>query len=122
MSEGPAATAGALAVPGFATESAGAARGDAGNQDVVAGTHLAHGGTHFLDSAHRLVAQDAARFHLRYVALEDVQVGAADGHRVNADDDVRVRFQIWVWHLVPAALAGAVVDECVHEILLDRGR
>jgi hypothetical protein len=53
------------------------------------------------DGAHRLVAEDRARLNLGHVALEDVQVGAADRGRVDADDRVRRLLDRRVGDLVP---------------------
>jgi hypothetical protein len=83
-----------------------AARADAGHEepvarpdpaDVIAGLH---------DGAHGLVAQDPAGRHLRYVAGQDVQVGAADGGGVDPDDDVALVADLRVGDFFPGLLAG----------------
>jgi predicted flap endonuclease-1-like 5' DNA nuclease len=66
----------------------------------------------------RLVAEDRPRKRLGHVALEDVQVAAADRGRVDADDRVGRIDDLRVIHGVPAALAGTVVNEGLHRRLL----
>ena len=117
VAQGPPSSCGALPVAGLSTESTAAARGDARDQDVVTRLDVPHCGAHFLDRADRFVSQDATRLHLRHVALEDVEVGSADGDRVDADDHVRVRLEGGIGYLLPLTLAGSVVDECAHGFL-----
>ena len=59
--------------------------------------------------------------HLGHVALEDVQVGAADRHGVDADDGIGVVDDRRVGDLLPVGLTGTVVDECVHGFLRSWG-
>ena len=62
-----------------------------------------------------LVAEDAPVLHLGAVALEDVQVGTADGGGVHACDDVRGLEDGGVRHFFPSALlVGAVVNIRFH--------
>src|SRR3978361_2005127 len=78
----PPAGAALPAAPGRAVAAAAAAA-DAGDQHPVALVHPGHGGAELEGGADRLVAEDASRFDPGHVALEDVQVGAADGGRVH---------------------------------------
>jgi hypothetical protein len=50
-------------------------------------------------------------------ALENVQVGTADGDRVDPHDHVAVIGDLRVWHLLPGLLAGTVVNEGSHGCL-----
>ena len=70
-------------------EAAVTARLDAGDDHVVADRELGHRAAHLGDHADTLVAEDPAGRDRRHVALEDVQVGAADRRRVDPHDDVR---------------------------------
>jgi hypothetical protein len=88
VSENPAAAAEALAVHAAPAVRAAAAGRDAGDQHAVPLLDVADrraGGDHGAD---RLVAQRAPVVDSRDVALEDVQIGAADGRRVDLDDGV----------------------------------
>ena len=78
------------------------------------GTTLRDRGADLLDGADGLMPQDSTCLDLGDVALEDVQVGATDRDRVDPDDDVGVGLQLRVGDLLPAPLAGSVIDECVH--------
>ena len=98
-----------------------------GQLPVAVGTSAA-GGDHAVphgEPAHRLadlgdrpdtvVPEDPAVGHRGHVALEDVQVGAADrgGHRddhIGRVDDPRIR------HLLPRLSARSVVDESLHQM------
>ena len=93
VTEDPAAAAEALAVAALAAEAAGAARGDARHEHLVADLHVLHARSDLFDGADGLVTEDAAVGHRGHVALQDVQVGAADRHRVDANDRVGVRLQ-----------------------------
>ena len=66
------------------------------------------------DRADGLVAEDRARLHLGHVALEDVQVRAADRGRVDADDRVRRLEDGRVGNGFPRPLSRAVIHECFH--------
>ncbi len=112
--EDPTATPEALAVTGLPAEPAGPARRDAGHEDPVADRDVAHRAPDRLDGTDGLVAQDAAVGHRGHVALEDVQVRAADGHRVDPDDGVGVVADDGVRDLLPGRATGTVVDDCMH--------
>ena len=58
--------------------------------------------------------EDRARTHLGHVALEDVQVRAADGDGVDPDDRVGGVLDAGVRDLLPGGLPGAVEDEAFH--------
>jgi hypothetical protein len=80
---------------------------------------LLHRAADFDDDAHRLVAEDVSRFHRGLVAIEEVEIGAANGGRsnlydglydgVSRIDDGRVIDR------VDANVVYAVPDECLHE-------
>ena len=96
VAEDPAATTEALTGVAVAAVLAGPACGDARDEHAVADLDAADAVADGLDGADGLVAEDAAVGHRGHVALEDVQVGAADRggvdphDRVGAVDDHRV--------------------------------
>ena len=55
--------------------------------------------------------------HRGHVALEDVQVGSADGGRVDPHDDIAVVEDLRVSYFFPGLLPGTVVDEGSHGFL-----
>jgi hypothetical protein len=61
------------------------------------------------------VAEHVPRFHCRHVAVEEVQVGAADGAGRHLDDDVAIVLDRRVWHAVAPDIALAVPAQCFHE-------
>ena len=75
-------------------------------------------GAHFLDDADAFVPENAARRAGRHIALQDVQVGAADGRPGNLYDGVGgcadfgygTRFQRYP--------SRSFVDESLHDVLL----
>ena len=75
-------------------------------------------GADLLDGADGLVAEHAARLHLGHVALEDVQVGAADGDGVDPHDGVVSDPGSPGRGPPPRPLARAVVHESLHDGLL----
>ena len=89
VSEDPAAAAEALAVASLPAEAATPARADAGQQHPVADGNRAHARADLLHRSHGLVTEHRAGRGLRHIALEDVEVGAADRRAVDPDDDVR---------------------------------
>jgi hypothetical protein len=117
VAQDPAAALQALPIAGLAAIVAGAATADAGDQHAVAGAQAAHAVAGLLDGTDRLVAQDPALVHRGHVALEDVQVGPADGGRVDPDDDVAVVEDLGVRYFFPGLLSGTVVDEGSHGFL-----
>ena len=118
VAEDPAATADAEAVVAFLAEAAASARGDARDEYAVAFRQCGYRGPGLDDEADRLVAEDRARSHLGHVALEDVQIGAADRRARDLDDRVGRSFDLRVRSGFPGLFAWAVIDECLHRILL----
>ncbi|EME65435.1 dehydrogenase [Rhodococcus ruber BKS 20-38] len=114
MAEDPATAAEALAVAALAAEAAAAARGDARDEDPVAGCEVLHARPDLDDGADGLVAEDAPVGDLGDVAAEDVQVGAADGDRVDADDRVGGVRDSGVGDVLPGAFARTVEHQCLH--------
>jgi hypothetical protein len=88
MAQDPASSTGAEAVVAFPAEAAAAARGDAGHEDAVPLLQRRDRVAGLDDRADGLVAEDRAGLHLRDVALEDVEVRAADRGRVDPHDGV----------------------------------
>ena len=88
VAEDPAAATGAEAVVALLAEAAAPARADARDEHAVADGDRRDGRADLDDGADRLVAENRSRLHLGHVALEDVQVGAADRRRVDPDDRV----------------------------------
>ena len=74
-------------------------------------------GADLLDDAHRLVAEDVALAHERAEDLVEVQVGAADAGRRDADDRVGRRFDARVRDGVDADVALAVPGDSFHGLL-----
>jgi trimethylamine:corrinoid methyltransferase-like protein len=63
------------------------------------------------------MAQGAPLLAGGHVALEDVQVGAADGGGVDLDDRVAGMLQLGVRLGLPLLAVGSVVDERLHDHL-----
>jgi hypothetical protein len=116
VAEDPATSTKALPVAANSAVPAPPARGDARHQHPVAGRDRADRSPDLFDSAYGLVAEDAPVGNLRHVALEDVQVGAADGHRVDPDDRVLGIAQGWLGDVAPRVAAGAMVGERFHDL------
>jgi hypothetical protein len=114
VAEQPAPTALAQAVLGTAAGGAAPAGRDAGEEDVVADPTVAHATARLDDGADGLVAEHPARRHLGDVALQDVEVGAADRGGVDLDHDVLVVLDLGIGNVVPALGAGTVEDERTH--------
>jgi Pyridoxamine 5'-phosphate oxidase/Response regulator receiver domain len=55
--------------------------------------------------------------HLGQVTCEDVQVGAADGGRVDPDDDIGLCAHVSFGDFLPGLVAGTVVNESAHGFL-----
>src|SRR5439155_23073556 len=96
-------------------EAAAAARGYARHEHAVAELEGRDASALLDDGADGLVAQNRSGPDLGNVALEDVQIGAADRRGVDPDDDVRRRLDRRVRHLVPESLPGTVIHECFHQ-------
>jgi len=60
------------------------------------------------------VAQNTSFFNLGNVALEDVQVGAADGGGINASNHISGFKDGRIRNFLPRPLACAVVNNCLH--------
>lgn len=115
VTEDPASASPAMAVHGLATIGAAAAGGDAGDQDPVPRPYGAHVGAGLHHLADRLVPEHRAGTHLGYVALEDVQVGAADGDGVDAHDHVGGVLETGVRDVLPGEVSGTMEDEALHD-------
>ena len=95
-------------------EVAFAARGHAGDQDLVAGANAGDTGSDALDDADALVSENAPVCDRRYVTLQDVQVRATDRRRRDAHDGVRRVRDRRLRFLFPGTLAWTVIDEGLH--------
>ena len=120
VAEDPAAVA-AVGVHALSAEVAAAARGHAGNDDLVPDVKLRDARPDLFDDADALVAEDAALGHGREISLEDVKVGSADRRRRDPDDRVGRILEAGARTLLPRGLAGAVVDERPHRGFGGRG-
>jgi hypothetical protein len=113
--EDPAASARAEAVVALAAEPAAPAGRDAGDEDAVAlgdrrdRVALGH------DRADGLVPEDPARLDGRDVALEDVEVGSADGRGADLDHDVGGLPDRRVGNGLPRPDTGTSIGECLHD-------
>src|SRR5919201_4360230 len=67
-----------------------------------------------LDDPHRLVAEDVAVLHAGRLAAVEVEVGAADRRRGDADDRVDRLLDPRVGDVLDAELLGPVPDDCLH--------
>ena len=114
VAEDPAAAAHADAVVALLAEPAAPAGADAREQHAVALGHGADAASGLDHRADRLVSQHRPRRGLGHIALEDVQVRAADRRGVDLDDDVARGLDLGIGNRVPAALPGAVIDESLH--------
>ena len=99
---------------GLLAEAATPARADARHQHAVARRDGGHTGADRLDGPDRLMPEDGARRGLRDIALEDVQIAAADRRGVDPHDGIGGIHDRRIRDGVPGALAGAVVDEGPH--------
>lgn len=115
VAEHPAAPTAALPVVALTAEAAPAARGYARDQDPVTGPDRTDVGPGLDHCADGFVPQHPAGGHLGHVALDDVQVGPADGddidadHRVGGVPDHRIR------NVLPRDLPRALEYECLHD-------
>jgi hypothetical protein len=115
VAEDPASSFETLPEAVLAAEAASSTGRDARDQHPVARLEVPYGGPDLdVDGPDGLMAEDPAGGHLGEVALEDVQVAAADGRGVNRDDGIGGVDQCGVGYFVPALLVGTVVDERFH--------
>ena len=114
VAEDPATAGQALAVAALLAVAAAPARAHARHEHAIAGRDGRDACADLLDGADGLVTQDRSSRGLGHVALEDVQVGAADRRGVDPHDDVGRVDDRRVSDRVPAPLTGAVVDESLH--------
>ena len=104
----------AVGVQALVAVGAGTAGADAGDDHPVADLDGRDGRAGLHDGADALVAEDPTGGDRRDVALEDVQVGAADRGGLGADDDVGRLDDDRVRDVLPSLFAGTVVHECLH--------
>src|SRR5262245_29775870 len=101
-------------------EKAPAAGDGKGDDNAVAGPEVLDGGADLDDLPHELVAEDVSMLHSRDEAVVQVQVGAANGGRRDANDGVArvddVGFRDVVYLDPPLALPA----NCLHDTLLVR--
>ena len=67
-----------------------------------------------MDDARALVAQDSSRLTRGNVALEDVQIRAADGRLSHPDDCIRGRGDLRLLTLLQHLLACTQIDQSLH--------
>src|SRR6185437_6911944 len=108
MTEDPPAVL-AVRIHAFAAIFAVSARGDAGDEHVVAFLELADIRSQFDDLADAFVAQYPARGYFRHVPFKDVQVRTADGRFQDLDDDVARLLDLRLGLVGPGFFAGTFV-------------
>ena len=81
---------------------------------MVAHLETGYGQPDLLHDSDALVSEDPSRRHGGHVALEDVEIGAADRGRRDADDGVRGVFDLGPRCVLPGAPPGPVKDESLH--------
>ena len=114
VTEDPASATEALPVHAFAAVAAGAAGGDARHQHAIAGLAGLDARPDRLDRADRLVAEDPPGRDRWDITLENVQVGAADRHRIDANDGVGVIDNVGFGTSSHVLSTWSVIDDCVH--------
>ena len=75
------------------------------DDDAVADLEIGHLGAELDHLAHILMAQDVAALHRRLIAVEKVEIGAADRAGRDLDDRVARMFNFWVRNGVHADVA-----------------
>jgi hypothetical protein len=90
------------------------------HDDTVTGCDLGDGRSHFLDDAHRLVAEDVARLHADHLRAVEVEIGPADRTRGDADDCVRRLLDPGVVHGLDADVLVSVPHDCLHLVTATR--
>lgn len=115
VAEDPAPATAALPVHAFPAVAAAAARRDARDQDTVTGADRADVAAHVDDLPDGFVSEHRAGAYLRYVALENVQIGPADRDGVDTDDRVGGILDTGIRHVLPRGLSGTVEHECFHD-------
>src|SRR5690606_12604118 len=91
-----------------------AARGHAGNQNTIALLEIADPFSDFFDHADPFMPQDATGRHRRNVALQNMQVGPADGGACDADDGIGRRLDGGYRDFLQGAFAGTAIDDGFH--------
>jgi len=114
--ENPSTPAQALAIAALVAKAATPTRADARHQHAIADGNGAHAGSHILDDADGLVAEDRPRFRLWHISLEDMQVAAADRAGVDPNDNVGRINDRGVLDGVPTTLTGAMVNKSLHAV------
>jgi hypothetical protein len=87
------------------------------DDDAVARLHVLDSRAHFLDDAHRLVAEDVAGLEERPHHLVQMKVGPADAARGDADDCIRRLLELRVGDALHANVPPTVPDKCSHSRL-----
>src|SRR5439155_394648 len=85
-----------------------------GNDDAIAALQFVIAGPDFNDLAHELVPENVSRLHRRHVAIEQVQIRAADRARGDADDCIARIEDRRVGHALDANVIPAVPHKCLH--------
>ena len=88
---------------------------DAGDEHEISWVNGDDARADRLDHAHALVSEDAPGSHTRNVALQDVKVGSANGRSGHSNDRVTAVTNGRPGCGLPRSLAGAAVDQCLHD-------
>ena len=110
----------ALGVVTRAAVRAGAAADRRADHHALARLEVAHLRAERLDDADALVAEDRPRLHARHRAADEVQVGAADRARRQADDGVLGVLDLRLGDVVDANVPDPVENDSFHPVALPR--
>jgi hypothetical protein len=89
-------------------EEALAATDRKGDDDAVSHFQIGDLGAEFDHLAHILMAQDVAVFHRRLIAVEQMEIGAADRTSCDFDDGISWVLNLWIGNRIDANVAFAV--------------
>ena len=99
------------------TEPAIAAADGEGNDDAVADRKIGHFGPERHDLAHIFMAQDITALHRRHIAVDQVEIRAANGASVDLDDGIAGMLDFGVGNGVDANIAFSMITNGAHEIV-----
>jgi hypothetical protein len=105
----------AVGVHALAAILAFAAGGDAGNQHAITRAKRGHAGANAVHHANTFVTEDATRFAGRNIALEDVQIGPANGRLRDLHDRIRRGGDLRHRALFERFPSRSLIDESLHD-------
>ena len=86
------------------------------NDDPVTFLYIGYGFSSFCNDSHGLMSENKSRIQGRNPAVDQMEIGAADGRGSHFYDDIILPFNPWVRNLFHSHIFHSVINNRIHNL------